>query len=461
MAFLIWYDGGGRLTLAFLRRKPRYAADVEDLARDQEKEVLEEARRAEKSDSALRVLHLSKTFGSNTAVDNVSLAVEKNQCFALLGPNGAGKSTTISLIRGDLRPNARSGGEIIIDGVSLMTNRTAARNNLGVCPQFDAMDTLTVVQHLRFYAKVRGVSDVEHNVQKVMTAVGVAQYANRMAMTLSGGNKRKLSLGIALMGGPSIVVLDELSSGIDVAARRVLWRLLSNISRGRVLIITTHSLEEADALATRVGIIARKMLAVGTADELRKRHGDALNVHLVHNEAPRSSLEDMARIKDWIRSHITGAVVEDRTYHGQLRFSVPNNDNSQPSSPANSSATSLVEEGSSSPITKTTSHLKGHSIRALFDMLERYKEELGIAYYSVSPTTLDQIFLNVVRKHNVEEENSHAEDGNRKKSWWKFWNGGSKKEKEKSTVARPEEVRLSDDRIEEVVEEIPVGKAGV
>jgi ATP-binding cassette subfamily A (ABC1) protein 3 len=459
MAFVIWYDAGGRFTLAFLRRKPRHAADVEDLARDQEKEVLEEARRVEKSDAALRVLHLSKTFGDNRAVDNVTFESSKGSCFALLGPNGAGKSTTISLIRGDIRPDPRSGGQIFIDGPALMTDRTAARNNLGVCPQFDAMDTLTVVQHLRFYAKVRGVSNVEHNVQKVMTAVGVAQYANRMAMTLSGGNKRKLSLGCALIGGPSVVVLDEVSSGMDAAARRVLWRVLGNITRGRVLIITTHSLEEADALATRVGIIARKMLAVGTADELRKRHGDAMNVHLVHQDAPRSTEHDMARIKDWISSHIPGAIVEDRTYHGQLRFSVPNDDHDQSINSASTSSTALVKGESSSPITKTTSHLKGHSIRALFDILERHKEELGIAYYSVSPTTLDQIFLNVVRKHNVEEENNHAEDGNKKKSWWKFW--GKKRSGDGRNSARDDEVRQSDDRVEEVVEEVNVGKGGV
>lgn len=136
MAFLIWWDAGGRPSLSYLRRSSTQSQDIEDIASDQDPAIISEVHRVEKSpDSALRVLHLTKSFGSNTAVDNVSFSIQKSECFALLGPNGAGKSTTISLIRGDLRPSSHSSDPIFVEGVSLTHNRTAARNHLGVCPQ--------------------------------------------------------------------------------------------------------------------------------------------------------------------------------------------------------------------------------------------------------------------------------------------------------------------------------------
>jgi len=137
MTFLIWWDAGGRPSLSFLRRSSKQSQDIEDIATDQDPEVIRETQNVEKSpDSALRVLHLTKSFGSNRAVDNVSFFIQNNERFALLGPNGAGKSTCISLIRGELRPSQASSTDAIqINGISLAHNRTAARNHLGVCPQ--------------------------------------------------------------------------------------------------------------------------------------------------------------------------------------------------------------------------------------------------------------------------------------------------------------------------------------
>lgn len=141
---------------------------------------------------------------------------------------------------------------------------------------------MSVVNHLRFYARARGVPDVEHNVEEVMRAVGLHMYAERMALKLSGGNKRKLSLAIALIGNPTVLLLDEPSSGMDAAAKRIMWRVLGSITKGRSLLITTHSMEEADALAQRAGIMAKRMLALGPTDVLRKKHGDAYHVRLLH-----------------------------------------------------------------------------------------------------------------------------------------------------------------------------------
>ena len=329
--------------------------------------------------------------------------------FSLLGPNGAGKSTTISLIRGDIQPSRR-GGEILVENVSVSRHRAQARSHLGVCPQFDAMDVLTVNEHLDFYARIRGVPDPAHNVKEVMRAVGLQTYANRMAQKLSGGNKRKLSLGIALMGNPSVLLLDEPSSGMDAASKRVMWRTLASVVPGRSIVLTTHSMEEADALADRAGIMAGRMLALGTTDYLRRKHGSAYYVHLVSKDAPHTSDVEMRRVRDWILEHFPHADVEEKTYHGQLRFSVP------------VGRSYLGEKGEE--LDQITSASESGGISALFSRLEHEKEQLNIEYYSVSQTTLDQVFLSIVGKHEVEEEGEKEERErlrkvSGRKRWWK------------------------------------------
>jgi len=395
MIVLLWSDSGYKP--AFLTRKKHRAGDAEDEDLDGvDSEVFAEAKRVDQSSDDLRVMHATKAFGANVAVKDVSFGVPKGETFALLGPNGAGKSTTIGLIRGDSRPSDR-GSEILVQDTSIISHRADARSNLGVCPQFDAMDQMTCIEHLRFYARARGVPDVESNVDQVIHAVGLSPFKTRKAGKLSGGNKRKLSLGIALIGNPSVLLLDEPSSGMDAASKRVMWRTLSAVSAGRSLVLTTHSMEEADALADRAGIMARRMLAVGTADELRKKHGDAYHVHLVHKDAPHTSEADLNQIKTFIEQIFPSATTENRSFHGQMRFSVPNDRTAQ------RSASVTEPEDKTGAIATTRSEDSG--ISALFAQLEANKEKLGFEYYSVSQATLDQVFLSIVGKHNVQEEN--------------------------------------------------------
>ena len=399
--FLIWWDESS--IWAILRHR-KYKAEDEEEADLQDDEIASEVKRVKAStDDGLQVLHLNKSYGKNVAVQDVTFGVKHGEVFGLLGPNGAGKSTLISLIRGDIRPS-HNGGKMFIENKSI--NKQAARSQLGVCPQFDSIDQMTVLEHLRFYARIRGVDDVEHNVREVVRAVGLERFASRMAAKLSGGNRRKLSLGIALMGGPKVLLLDEPSSGMDVTSKRIMWRTLASVVPGRSLVLTTHSMEEADALANRVGIMAKKMLALGTSDYLRRKHGDRYHVHLITTTAPHTSSEEMDRIKIWVATNFEGAVVEQKTYHGQLRFSVP----------ARSSITVQPRRTPSfddNDIKRCdVVDIKGHDhsdeingIGALFTTLETQKEELGFEYYSVSQTTLDQVFLSIVGKHHIEEEN--------------------------------------------------------
>ncbi|KAF3479767.1 uncharacterized protein GIQ15_06743 [Arthroderma uncinatum] len=401
---LLFWDSG----LSFRRFTKTKRSDAEEEVNG-DPNIGNELQRVSSSNDGLRAIHLTKSFGKFTAVDDVTFGVPRGEVFALLGPNGAGKSTIISLIRGDLQPS-NSSGEIFVENTPVTTQRATARSHMGVCPQFDAMDQLTVLEHLRFYARIRGIPDVEHNVREVIRAVGLMLYGNRMAMQLSGGNKRKLSLGIALMGNPTVLLLDEPSSGMDAASKRVMWRTLESVVPGRSLVLTTHSMEEADALATRAGIMAKRMLAIGTTDDLRRRHGNAYHVHIVHKDAPHTSEVDMAEIRDWIANTLPSASVERKTYHGQLRFSL-----------SGSSPLSDLRDGTSdrrrqtseddyiSPDSPGTAQSNGnHDSRIgtskLFSLLEQNKERLGFAYYSVSQTTLDQVFLTIVGQHNIKEE---------------------------------------------------------
>ena len=397
---LIWWDSGWRP--GFMARSTHRSRDIEEID-EVDPEVFAEAKRIDECKDELRVLHATKAFGSNVAVHNVSFGVPKGEMFALLGPNGAGKSTTIALIRGDIRPSDK-GGDIFVEDKSIISHRAAARANLGVCPQFDAMDQMTAIEHLRFYARARGVTDVENNVEQVIHGVGLAPFKSRMANKLSGGNKRKLSLGIALMGNPSVLLLDEPSSGMDAASKRVMWRTLRSVSSGRSLVLTTHSMEEADALADRAGIMARRMLALGTADQLRKKHGDAYHVHLVHKDAPYTSEADMNEIKEFIHRTFPGATTEERVFHGQLRFSVPN-DRTARSNSFEGLANDFESEKKGGVTTVVPTDQAGCYISTLFAQLEANKERLGFEYYSVSQATLDQVFLSIVSKHNVLEEN--------------------------------------------------------
>ncbi|PGH12947.1 hypothetical protein AJ79_03920 [Helicocarpus griseus UAMH5409] len=396
LGLLLWWDSGPLFRKLREKFKPEDAEDIVDTDAD----ISNELTRVSSSNDGLRVIHLSKTFNKSVAVQDVTFGVSRGEVFALLGPNGAGKSTTISLIRGDIQPS-RKGGEIYVENTSVLKQRATARSYLGVCPQFDAMDQMTVLEHLRFYARIRGVPDVEHNVGEVIRAVGLTPYGHRMAGQLSGGNKRKLSLGIALMGNPTVLLLDEPSSGMDAASKRIMWRTLASVVPGRSLVLTTHSMEEADALANRAGIMAKKMLALGTTDYLRRKHGNMYHVHFVHTDAPHTDEATMERIRNWVLETFPGATIEQKTYHGQMRFSVP---------------ASSAEEADTD--TDKISHHFGHSqtpsqgsagngssgISNLFSLLERNKQRFGFQYYSVSQTTLDQVFLSIVGKHHVEEE---------------------------------------------------------
>lgn len=194
---LVAVDGGVAWP-SFLSLRRRVQRDED---RTISPDVLKETQYVEGSADPLRVLHVSKRFGTTQAVDDVSFGVARGTICALLGPNGAGKTTTFNIIRGEITPNS---GDVLIKGMSITRNSAAARVSLGVCPQFTAIDSqLTVREHLKFYGTLKGLrsnGELERNIDILLDATTLTIYADRLASKLSGGNQRKLALAIALIG---------------------------------------------------------------------------------------------------------------------------------------------------------------------------------------------------------------------------------------------------------------------
>lgn len=373
LVVIVWIEGD----VALFRRCSRPARTVDtEKTPSASPEVQAETSRAETTDSdLLRVLHVTKTFGPNTALDDVTFGLPTSDVLVLIGPNGAGKSTLVNLLQAEL---AASSGTLLLGG--LPARSRAAQQRLGVCPQYDALDLMTTREHLAFYARVKGISDVSANVSHVMSRLGLHPHADTLASKLSGGNKRKLSLAIALMGTPPVLVLDEPTSAMDAVAKRAFWALVRDVAPGRSLLLTTHSMEEADALATRTAILARRLLAVGTTQVLRARYSNRHYVNLLLASAPTSEPEEMDRVRQWLLAELPDAQLERDMLGGQLHLTVPG----------------------TSPVTD------------LIDLFERGKEEMGIEYYSVGGATLETVFLSVVRENNVLEE-----DGTCHRPFWR------------------------------------------
>ncbi|KAJ7881460.1 hypothetical protein B0H13DRAFT_2049321, partial [Mycena leptocephala] len=262
LTILFWVDSGSVL---FQRlRRARQEIESPEIQRPSREDVDLEAAAASEPQNLLQILDATKAYGSNTAVDNLTFGVAPDSVFCMVGPNGAGKTTSINMMSGNVIPDR---GDVFINKASVVTNARKARISLGVCPQFSAVDAqLSVREHLVIYGRLKGLSGevLRSSVDSLLLTTGLHLYTDRPASKLSGGNQRKLTLAIAL--------IDEFSTGIDAKMKRELWGLLRSVAKSKAFVITTHSMEEAAALATKVGILAVRLLAVGTTEALTSRY---------------------------------------------------------------------------------------------------------------------------------------------------------------------------------------------
>jgi len=207
---------------------------------------------------ALRIRELVKKFDDGKiAVNHVNLNFYKNEIFALLGHNGAGKTTLISMLTGLYEATE---GEALYDNMNILLSENIEdfREKIGICPQHDVLfNDLNIREHLGMFAVFKGVSseNVENEVNKSVKDFQLEDVQFTIAKNLSAGQRRKLSIAISLIGGSEIIFLDEPSSGMDITSRRNLWEILKRQSDNKIIILTTHYMEEASVLGKRIGII--------------------------------------------------------------------------------------------------------------------------------------------------------------------------------------------------------------
>ncbi|KAJ3309887.1 hypothetical protein HDU76_003506, partial [Blyttiomyces sp. JEL0837] len=235
--------------------------------------------------SPLILSHMRKVYGGRgglgpkIAVKDVTLAAEPGLVFGLLGPNGAGKTTLISILTGLYEASA---GDAVLAGYNIKTDLSEVYKVIGICPQFDILwEDLTVEEHLYFYARLKGVErkDEKRAVDDSLGKVSLQSLRYRLTKRLSGGEKRRLSIAIALVGDPAVVFLDEPTTGLDPEVRRLIWNIIQDAREGKTIILTTHSMEEAEALCQRIGIMAKGTLrCLGNPLRLKELYGSGFKL---------------------------------------------------------------------------------------------------------------------------------------------------------------------------------------
>jgi ABC-2 type transport system ATP-binding protein len=234
---------------------------------------------------AIRVRGLAKAYGTLRAVDGIDLVVERGQCVALLGPNGAGKTTTTEILEGYRN---RDAGDVQVLGVDPAHADRRWRARIGiVLQQVGDLSELTVREALRHFA---GYYPDPRPVDEVLAQVGLTTKADSRGRTLSGGQRRRLDVGLGIIGRPDLLFLDEPTTGFDPEARREFWTLIESLkSEGATILLTTHYLEEAEALADMVGVINRgRLVAFDPPHELGGRHVGTTRVAWTEDGEPRS-----------------------------------------------------------------------------------------------------------------------------------------------------------------------------
>uniref|UniRef100_A0A7N8XL60 ATP-binding cassette, sub-family A (ABC1), member 4b n=1 Tax=Mastacembelus armatus TaxID=205130 RepID=A0A7N8XL60_9TELE len=310
--------------------------------------------------------------GSKTEILHIRDLTKVRTCFGLLGVNGAGKTTTFKMLTGDTDV---SSGEATVAGYSILTEILDVHQNMGYCPQFDAIDELlTGREHLYLYARLRGVpeSEIPRVAEWGIQKLGLTEYASRCAGTYSGGNKRKLSTAIAMIGCPALVLLDEPTTGMDPHSRRFLWNaIMSVIQDGRAVVLTSHSMEECEALCTRLAIMVNGTFkCLGTIQHLKYKFGDGYVVTM-KIKAPKVGLSpELEPVESFMESCFPSCVQREKHYN-TLQYEIASS-----------------------------------SLARIFQLVVSNKEKLCIEDYSVSQTTLDQVFVNFAKQQTGEDEDT-------------------------------------------------------
>uniref|UniRef100_A0A5F9DDH4 ABC transporter domain-containing protein n=1 Tax=Oryctolagus cuniculus TaxID=9986 RepID=A0A5F9DDH4_RABIT len=312
----------------------------------------------------LVVKEVSKVYENKVpvvAVNKVSFTVQAKECFGLLGLNGAGKTSIFKMLAGE---KPITSGEAFVRGISISSDLERVRKWIGYCPQFDALlNFMTGRETLVMYSRIRGIPEchISTCVDQILEDLVLYMDADKLVKTYSGGNKRKLSTGIALLGEPAVIFLDEPSTGMDPVARRLLWDTVARAREsGKAVVITSHSMEECEALCTRLAIMVQgQFKCLGSPQHLKSKFGSGYSLQAkVRSRGQQEALRDF---KAFVDLTFPGSVLEDE-HQGMVHY-----------------------------------HLPGHNLSwaKVFGLLEAAKNEYQLDDYSVSQVSLEDIFLSV------------------------------------------------------------------
>jgi ABC-type multidrug transport system ATPase subunit len=321
---------GVAILIDFIQSEPKFAGILgrdpvmNDPPAEEDEDVVAETQRVQSGDAdgdVIRLHKLRKVYKGGgccsssrpkVAIRDLSFGIARGECFGFLGINGAGKTSTMNILTGNF---LASSGNAWLNGLDIQNNQRAVRSQLGYCPQHDALlDLLTVKEHLFLFGRIKGVSErqLPQFVDSVINEMDLGDFANKLAGRLSGGNKRKLSVGIATIGRPPLLFLDEPSTGMDPVARRFMWDVITRITSQDgdahcSVILTTHSMEECEALCDRVGImVGGRLRCLGTAQHLKSRFGQGYQLEL-KLAAPTPDPSAVAGLEPLLTAQTVGA----------------------------------------------------------------------------------------------------------------------------------------------------------
>ncbi|RMZ97609.1 ATP-binding cassette sub-family A member 2 isoform X3, partial [Brachionus plicatilis] len=368
--------------------------------------VLKGLRKSYPKNKNLSVKNFFKKKPEFVAVKNLSFGVPEGECFGLLGVNGAGKTTTFKMLTTDLSPTS---GEILIKDssnlIDALANEKLFWSKIGYCPQFDALyDELTPDEHIRLFARIRGVKKKYENLlsTSLLERLDLIQYGNRPVGELSLGNKRKLSAAISLVGNPSIIFLDEPTSGQDPVSRRKLWEEIINLTKikKKSVLLTSHSMEECEALCTRLAIMVDgSFRCIGSVQHLKTKFGDGYTLTVKLKEMPNY----LATISNGsTRDQCTSSKSDTTSLSNNKYICMIMNELKKSIDPY----CKLKERNFNNvyQFELRTPQSESYDIGDIYRLIELNKLKFNICDYSLSQNTLDNVFVNFVREQTSKKE---------------------------------------------------------
>ena len=340
-------------------------------------EELSEKNKSLKNENLyLSIKNVTRKYDELIAVNNFNGELFKDEIFCLLGHNGAGKTTLIKMISGAEDPNS---GDIFLNNRSVVTNKKYLFKNIGLCQQDNIFfEYLTVYEHLKYMMEIKGIKSDLEQINALTTKIGLVQKKDAICNTLSGGEKRKLCVALAIIGNSELVLLDEPTSGMDIISKRALWDFLKEFKNNKIIILTTHSLDEAEYLGDRIGIMSNgHYICSGTSSFLKTKYPCGFNLNL---------LIDSKICNDSIKQKLYDELIQ---YEPKLEIKI-----------------------SSKGLFSLNIQSNNQNIKEIFDVITKHKEEYGIEDYTVSSTSLEDVFLKLNHKITISDEGTENDEIN-------------------------------------------------